>query len=488
MTTTQPIDYQRAAKGLVSRWEHDPERFFREALHVNPWSKQIEIAESVDRNDRTGVRSSQKIGKSAIDAWIAVWWAFTRKGGQVVLTAPAAHQVENILWPEVRRVLLPDPTNPLKPRLIEPEWLALDPRTGLRLPGERRVFCVTTNEPEKLAGLSGKNLLFIVDEGSGYPDELWSPIFGNLAGGGHLLTTGNPTQTSGAFYEAFHEKSEFWETFHVSSYDTPNVVEGREVIAGLATRDWCEERLKEWGEESPDYQVRVLGNFPSQGSNSIVPLVLYDAAAARWFESETWEGDMDIGVDVARFGDDKSAITIRFGRVAWEHARLSGFDTTQVSGAVKEAIAQKRGLAKSVRVKVDVIGYGAGVVDRLNSMNANGDLGANVEIYAVNVSEVALDQNKYHSLRDELWFGTVLWLKDARLKHHRELKSELLGARYAFDERGRRKVESKKDMKKRIGRSPDGADALNLAVHEAPKVDMRVGGLRHHRKRSSAWV
>lgn len=478
MTQAEPVDIQRAALGLVKRWEHAPELFFREALCVDPWQKQIEIAQSVDQHDRTAVRSSQKIGKSAIASWIAAWWAFTRKGGQVVLTAPAAHQVENILWPEFRRALLPDPANPLKPRLIEPDWLAIDPRTGLRLPGERRVFCVTTNEPEKLQGLSGKNLLIIVDEGSGYPQELWAPLIGNMAGGAHMLTTGNPTQTSGEFYDAFHEKSEFWNGFHVSAYDTPNVIAGYEVIPGLASREWCEARKKEWGEESAEYQVRVLGNFPSQGASSIVSLLSYELSVKQWAATMALEGPLELGVDVARYGDDESVIAARIRRRAWIDDRMNGFDGNEVARRVATSIKSNRCAGQPVRVKVDGIGYGAAVVDALNSMNARGALGDNVLVYDINVANVADDEEKYHALRDQFWFMTSEWLKEGGVfKHDPKTKSELLGARYAFDERGRRKVESKKEMKKRIGRSPDGADALSLAIYAAPEPDFVVGGV-----------
>jgi phage terminase large subunit len=477
------VNYAKAATGLVARWEHAPELFFREALHVEPWERQIAIANSVDQNSRTAVRSSQKIGKSAACAWVALWWAFTRLGGRVVLTAPAEHQVKNILWPEVRRALLPNPAFPDRPRLIEPDWIALDPRTGLRLPGERGVFCVTTNEPEKLAGLSGKNLLMIVDEGSGYPEELWAPIFGNMAGGGKLLTTGNPTQTSGPFFEAFHEKSDFWNTLHVSSYDTPNVLAGREVIPGLATREWCEERKLEWGEDSADYQVRVLGNFPSQGSNAIVSLAKYEAAAKRWSGDDVSPGVLDIGVDVARFGDDESVIACRFGTIGWIDARLSSFDGTQVAAAVANTIKERRAEGHRVRVKIDEIGYGASVLDRLNELEAKGELGTDVEVYGVNVAKVSDDEETFHALRDQLWFGIASWLETAQFEHDAKVKAELLGAQYFFDARGRRQVEPKEKMKKRIGRSPDGADALALAVYQAREMDFAVGGVRRKPRR-----
>jgi hypothetical protein len=316
-----------------------------------------------------------------------------------------------------------------------------------------------------MAGLSGKNLLCIVDEGSGYPEALWEAIFGNMAGGGRLLTTGNPTQTSGPFFDAFHERSEFWSTIHISSLDSPNVRAQREVIPGLATHQWCEDRKREWGADSAAYRVRVLGEFPLQGATSIVSLSEYEAACKRWESRTALTGDLDLGVDVARFGDDDSIVFARFGTVAWLESRVSGFDGNQVAAEAARVIRKLRVAGRRVRVKVDEIGYVSSVVDRLRVMNEAGELGAAVTVSGINVATKADSEDEYHLLRDQLWFGVAEWISTAFLLHDPKLKAELLGAQYGFDARGRRQVEPKEKMKKRIGRSPDAADALCLAVY-----------------------
>jgi hypothetical protein len=121
-------------------------------------------------------------------------------------------------------------------------------------------------------------------------------------------------------------------------------------------------------------------------------------------------------------------------------------------------------------VKVDVIGIGASVVDALNRMNNDDELPPGVSIVSINVAEVADDENEYHLLRDQLWFGAQLWLKQGGiLKPDDDLRTELIAPKYLFDARARRQVEAKKDIKKRLGHSCDNADALCLAVY-SPNV------------------
>ncbi len=130
-----------------------------------------------------------------------------------------------------------------------------------------------------------------------------------MAGGASILLISNPTQTSGTFYEAFTTKRHLWHTIHISSETTPNVTEGRTIIPGLATRAWVEEKKADWGEESPLFQVRVRGNFPDQAENSVIGLGLIEAARARYDNAPAaLSGRFDLGVDVARYGDDTTVL------------------------------------------------------------------------------------------------------------------------------------------------------------------------------------
>jgi phage terminase large subunit len=345
---------EEMARALLARWNDNPVAFAHEAIGVRTWSKQDEILRAIARSSRVAVRSGHKIGKSHSAAIVAHWWVSTRPGGLVVMTSATARQVQEILWKEFRGLHRTSRV-PLGPRP------ALQPSTGYRLADGRAVFGFSTKEPERMAGISGSNLLFIVDEASGVPEQIFEAIEGNRAGGARLLMFSNPTRTSGYFFDAFHTKAEFFERIAVSSRSTPNVVERRRVIPGLATFEWIEEKIHEWGESSPIFQVRVEGNFPSQSPDSVIPFGLLQAAIERYDET-TASGLLHIGVDPARFGDDESTVCPRRGKLVFPIEAFQGLDGVQLGGKVLEVVRKRRlSEHERPRVKVDTIGVGASV-------------------------------------------------------------------------------------------------------------------------------
>lgn len=465
---------QRAAAELLARWRPDPRLFAQQALGVELWDRQAEIAFSLLEALRVAVRSGHKVGKSTVAAVIAIWWAFTRTRGKVVLCAPTGHQIFDIVWPELRRIVRAAPLR------LAPTQPSPDPfRGGWSLPGDRRIFGLTGDNVEALAGVSGagESLLFVVDEASGF--KLWDPIFGNMAGGARLLALGNPTQTSGEFYDAFHKNREFWKTLRIASTESPNVVAGREIIPGLAVREWCEARKAEWGEGSALYNVRVAGEFPPQASNAVIGLAIAEAAKLRC-ESTPAQGVFRIGVDVARYGDDSSVIRgIRGDRVL-PPTRLQGNNTQQVAGAILDYVRKHRiNTAERPSCKIDEIGVGAGVVDALGFDHQE------VEVFGINVAAKATAPD-FSKLRDQLWFACADWLKEGGTVDDDRTLAELIAPTYTFDAQGRRVVESKDSIKKRLKRSPDDADALCLAVYEPPRIDWKIGGLTSNERLSGA--
>ena len=399
---------------------------------------------------RVAVRSGHKVGKSTSAAVLALWWALTRERGRVVLTAPADHQVKNILWPELRR-LYRGARAPIGGKLYD------DHRSGLKFDDGREVLGLTTNEAERIAGLSSPNLFFVVDEAAGYPEELFEAVFGNLAGGGKVLLLGNPTRTSGTFYEAFHQKRDLWETLRISSLESPCITKAEPCVPGLATLGWVDWARAQWGgEESPIFQVRVLGEFPKQAENAVIGLAIVEAAAKRWADTPA-DGPLHLGVDVARYGDDRTVIFPRRGTKALEPVALRSLDVVEVAGKVLEVARAFAKPGEVPVVSVDEIGIGAGVVDVLKRQGG-------LRVVAVNVAERARAEG-YAKLRDQLWFALKDWLAEGgAIPNSPELEAELVAPTYSFDTQGRIRVEPKEAIKKRLGRSPDLADALALSL------------------------
>jgi phage terminase large subunit len=398
-----------------------------------------------------------------------MWWAVTRPGtGRVTLTAPSFPQVNDILWPEVRL---------LYGRALERGYKlgpppALDPATGWRLGQKAGVFGRTTDKPERLAGLSGAELFYIIDEASGYPEALIQAILGNLAGGGRVLMTSNPTQLSGSFYDAFHDKEHLWQGVHISSLESPNFHGGD--IPGLATPEWHARQLEDWGVGTPDYEVHVLGQFPSASSDAVISVALKDAAQKVFdpelFEAEDNEDALEFGVDVARGGDDSTVIAPRRGKGLGKFRAMRGIETDtgpKVADAVMEEVRTHRRGKEVPRVKIDCIGVGASAYDALMPYSKGRD--REIELLGVNSSERSDDEERYYNLRSQLHYAVRDWLRagagipsDA---HHKKLGGELIAAKSGFDNRGRHKVEPKDEIKIRLKRSPDYADALALAVY-----------------------
>jgi phage terminase large subunit len=481
-------DERRSLELPFARYYRDPVAFAEEVLKLRLWSRQREILEAVvkgsplgreacddgtpanDNYARVAVRSGHKIGKTTTAAIIALWFFATRGRAYVIVTANSHDQVKASFWKELRRLY-----DLVDGDLVFGSTCAIDPKTGLRHIDGRRIIGVSPEKPETMAGFSSPDLLFIVDEASGADPAIFEAIQGNLAGGAGLVMFGNPTQANGVFFDAFHTKREFWRCVHVSSEETPNVTGVGDRIDGLATRAYIEEKKREWGVDSPTYQVRITGNFAGQASNAVIGLSMIETARKLWPITRSNDGaELHLGVDVARFGDDDSVIAARRGKRARVAAVVHGMDGVQVAGKILEVARELRDGGEPVTVKIDCTGgYGAGPFDILKAMNLDW-----LTLVDVNVSRVADDDEDYALLRDQLWFGVGRWLKEGGVfEPDPRLESELLAATYSFDSRGRRRVASKDDMKKLLdGRSPDRADALALAVYAAKKKHLKFFG------------
>lgn len=447
MTTTR----KRQARQLLRRWRADPVAFCTDALGFEPWDRQAEAMRAAAGSEHFALRSGHKIGKSAFDAALALWWWCVADRARVVLTAPAAHQVANVLWPEVRRLYL-HARLPLGGRLYN------TPDKGLKLDDGREIIGLNTNTPEAFAGISSPGLLFIVDEASGFPEPIFNAVFGNMAGGGRVILTGNPTRTSGTFYDAFHSRRDGWCPMHVSSLDTPNFHGGH--VPGLANPEWAEWAAGQWGRGTPAWACRVEGNFPSTSDDTVIALGVVEAARARWGAAPA-DGRLTAGLDVARFGDDASCLAPRRGKRFDAFERWRGLDGAQLAGKVRTYLLDRReSAAERPLVKVDVIGVGASAYDHLAAC-------AELEVVAVNVSSVARDQKHFVNVRAEAAFALRDLLADGGSlpPNHEWVEGELVSVRYDFDGRGRYQLEAKDKTKARLGRSPDGFDAAALSAY-----------------------
>lgn len=461
-------------------WAKDPVLFAWEALGIRCWKRQAELLRAVAAHGRVAVKSGHKVGKSTSAVILALWRVCTRQRARVIMTSSSGRQVKGILWKELRRVYHAAPYD-------VGGHLYKNPDAGLQFDDGREVIGFSTEDPEKMAGFSGPDILFIIDEASGVAEAIFEAIEGNRAGdsedegaGADVVMFSNPTRTSGTFFDAFHSKRDLWHPITISSEESPNVEAGRTVIPGMAGLKWITEKRKDWGVDSALYQVRVLGNFPQQGANVVVPLALVEASQRLWFDTEAppeldIDGDeieveqlddapLELGVDPARFGDDESVIAPRRGRHIYHLRAFQGLDGVELAKEVVKCIRKLRRDGDPLpRVKVDSVGLGASCCDQLR--HHRGPHGE-VELVLVEVNSASkATTDDHHRLRDQLWFSVTDWLSEGgELPPDDKLARDLVAPTYGFDTQNKLLVEPKKVTKKRLGHSPDRADAVALSI------------------------
>lgn len=441
---------------FVAAYRDEPVLFVTEVLGADPLPWQREFLMHVATGERRiSVRAGHGVGKSTACAWLLLWHMFTRLPQKSVCTAPTAGQLFDALFSEVKHwaqklpAPLRDTIEIYSDRIVQrgaPESSFISARTS------------SSDRPEALAGIHSENVLIIVDEASAVPEPVFEAAAGSMSG--HSATTvliGNPTRNTGLFFKTHHQLSSDWQTMHVSCLDNR-----------LVAKDFIKQIAATYGETSNAYRVRVLGEFALRDDDSLIPADLVDSAMIRDIALDTTQ-DLIYGVDVARFGSDRTVICKRRGNVVIEFRHWSGEDLMSTVGR----IVHEANTDKPFEICVDSIGLGGGVADRLR------ELGYNVR--DVNVSESNALNQQAAKLRDELWIAAKDWLetRSVKLPKDDELRQELIGPTYSFTSNGKIKVEGKSEMKRRGLRSPDLADSLCLSF--ASQAAM-IGG------RGSKWI
>lgn len=450
MLTTKELE---EGKKLLSRYQGEPVPWIKKTFNADPWEKQEEILNAVARYPRVAVRSCHGVGKTKTAAWVALWFLHCFRRSKVITTAPTWAQVKNLLWREIRSEHAKAKYN------LGSECLT----TNLEIDSEWFAIGLSTNESERFSGYHAENILLIVDEASGVSQDIFDAAEGFMTSvNGKMLLIGNPTRLDGEFYQAF--KSSFYHKIHISAFDSPNLKAGKIVRPYLVTPEWVEDKKEKWGEESPLYQVKVKGDFPQSSDDTLIPLAWIEAAEARFLEAQD-SSPIEIGVDVARFGSDDSVITVRKGIKSYIHSTIHGQDTMELTGRIIQAFKE----TEAQRIKVDVIGVGSGVVDRLSELR--------FPVIAMNGAEAARDPEKFINKRAEWYWSLRERYKEGAIaiEQNDELEGELASIKYKYDSRGRIQIESKEEIKKRSQKSPDRADSQNYAFgHEEDNINNAI--------------
>lgn len=437
----------------------DPVGWTRDRLDERMWSKQAEIAESVVLHRYTAAQSAHDTGKSFDASRLTAWWLDVHPPGEafVVTTAPTAAQVEAILWREISKA---HRKGSLPGRILSgtvPMW---------KMNGEIVAYGRKPADHDQAAfqGIHALYVLIIIDEAGGVPESLYNAV-DSLATNKHarVLAIGNPDDPS-THFEKVCRPGSGWNHIKISAFDTPAFT-GEDVEEGLldllVSPEWVEERKARWGESSPIYISKVLGEFPDVTDDTLISPKLIREAQARDLSGEAINSQGRIGGDIARYGADETVAYLNragYTRLLFRAAKQS---TTKTTGMFASEMLQR---SDQTPAALDAGGVGGGVVDNL--------LAAGRPVVAIEFGGAALDPERFANRRAEMY-----WLAREELEQglidldpdDDQLAAQLGSIKFTFDAKGRILIESKKDMKKRGLPSPDRADAFVLSLTRDPK-------------------
>lgn len=441
-------DPQALWKKIREVYATDPVGFTIDILGVTPDDWQAHDMAAIGLGERRlSVRAGHGVGKTAFCSWLVVWHMVVRFPQKTVITAATASQLEDALISEMKKW-----ANRLPPEILSLFEIKADRIELRQAPVESFVSARTSSRerPQALAGVhcDDGHVLLICDEASDIPEAVFEAAGGSMSQqNASMILIGNPTRNSGLFHASHTRLSKatakrpedrIWRTSHVSCIGSKR-----------ASPIYAQEQIATYGDGSNAYRVRVLGEFPDHEDDVLIPAINIDTAITRDIV-EDQRAPLIFGIDVSRFGDDRTVICKRRGNTVLDVVWWSKKDTMESVARIIEHANRD----KPDELCIDSIGIGAGVADRLRQLHFN--------VRDVNVSEASAMNANAHRLRDDLWMQVRDWFetKAVKIVGDDRLIADLKAPTYTFSSLGKLVVESKADMKKRGLPSPDFADAL----------------------------
>lgn len=449
---------------VMNFYTEHPIEYVKEVIGATPDDNQGPILESCAKNQLTTVRSGHGIGKSAVESWVIKWFMYTRPFPKVPCTAPTQHQLYDILWAELNKwnrdsndgLLFEWTAERFYHKAHREEWFAV-PRTA--------------STPDALQGFHADHVFYILDEASGVEDKIFEPVLGALSTeGAKLLACGNPTKLVGWFFDSHNKNRELYAAFHVDGRNSKRV-----------SQAFVQMIIDMYGEDSDVFRVRVAGEFPKAMPDSLIALDWVERNSEKTL-LVVFPKAIDIGVDVARFGDDQSVICPLFDdRYQQKPEVYNHNDTMQLTGRVVQMIERynDRYNLPVINVKIDCDGLGVGVYDRLKEI-VRERRWKNVKVHECHFGgrggRLKADDPVNYSNSSGLMWGMlrerlrrnalVLWYNDKQI-------SQISNRKYRVNSDGEIEIERKEEMKKRGLKSPDMADALVLSLWKPKKFFAR---------------
>ena len=461
----------------LAQFRDDPAAFVAHALPNagKPYPKQLEMLNLAAKKRKISIVGCNGSGKDWTLARIILWWLETRPQAVVVVLAPTKRQMVEILWRQLA-VAVANASVPLSGKLT---------RDRYEISPDRFAIAFATDQPERIQGFHSPELLLIVDEAHAVKQSHLDAA--RRLNAAKTIMAGNALPMPGDFFDSHHSKRHLYATLRISASDTPNLQDGAEPVPGLISPEDIKDKADSWGEDHPLFRSAVYAEFPDALDDSLVGRQAVEDAMAddapsgegAPSESDDEKEPVYIGVDVARFGEDKSVLIARRGqRVIAVKPLGRDMDTMRVAGEAALMAADLDAQA----IFVDENGVGGGVCDRLKEIGA--------PVYGVQFGRRAPHPTRFANLRSEIFWELRRLMKDRliALPSDETLAAQLLSLRYDVSSSGQVKLESKRETRKRGIPSPDRADALALAFMRPPSLQIWTGYEPFLRPRPPAGV
>lgn len=449
-------------KELLELWYENPIEFCSDVFRITLDDWQLDAIQSLTTHDRVAFIASKGVGKSFLEAMAAWWWAVTRRDSEVICTSTSADNLRDGLWKEIGKwysqstflqAMFEYNSERVVHRKNKVNWY-MSARSW-------RKHADPVEQAQVLAGIHGDHMLYLGDEAGDTPAAVLASAEAMLANAdpeagreAKLLLGGNPTDPNGPLYRISTKDRDLWHVVNING-DPDNPKRSPRVSI-----KWAREQIQQHGADNPWVIVSVFGRFPPTGfQNLLGPDEVLDAMNRGVDYNDYAFAQKRLGVDVATFGDDRSAIFARQGLKAGPFVELRNLDTQQLASRVLLGIERQA----PEMVIVDVDGVGRGVADAMNAAGAP-PIGVH--------GSGAPDDPRYYNKRAECWFRLRDWVKKGgALPKGDQLVKELTAPTYLL-KNGKLLIEPKELIKKRLGFSPDLADALAYTFHsaEVPKA------------------
>lgn len=461
--------------------------FTHDVLGVKLWSKQKQIAKALleGKKGRVAVRSGHSVGKTMLTACLCEYH-FSCLGLPFLTTAPGRDAMKDLLWKQIK-TNRQNALRQLPGEVLDGGEIKVQGRDDWWGKG------FATNKAERAQGKHAVGLLCVADEAAGIQGFIWDALESSMASEGvSMLIIGNPNHEQGQFYQAFHEHCDLWDTFHISSLDSPNITEDEDPIPGLATPKWLEAQKIRYKDEPDKYRCRILGEWPvSDATTKCLPMDWIIEAQQLWMElaeeEPYYEEEPKIHsafLDVAGWGKDKSALTYLRGQrfhIQMESDDKSDEGLMRLAEAVDEWICQLDPYQKPHHIAVDCDAVGAGTFSRLRQLRTKHlEQWGRCKLVKFHWGWQSTKPQEYTLIIDEVHWALREAIDPSKPREDRlaippgnRVAKQLNLRKYTEDNRERKKVESKQSLHDRNAPSPDIGDSIVGNMHKPRMSSVR---------------